>query len=144
MTTTQDMLDTVPTGVPFGAELVAAAIDTCLRCTQSCTTCADADLVEPDVDEMRDCIAICLNCADVCALTARLLSRPAHSDEYVIHRLLQACVRVCTTCADECAKHAHHHRHCALSEKVCRACVHACQAVLDTESFAELQKLAGA
>ena len=97
------MLDTVPTGVPLGSERVAAAIDTCLRCTQSCTTCADADLVEDDIDEMRDCIALCLNCADVCALMARLLSRPAHSDEYVIHRLLQACVRVCTTCAEECA-----------------------------------------
>jgi len=138
------MLDTVPTGVPFGAELVAAAIDTCLRCTQSCTTCAGADLVEPDIDEMRDCIAICLNCADVCALVARLLSRPAHNDEYVIHRLLQASVRVCTACADECAKHAHHHRHCALSEKVCRECMTACQRLLDTESMAEVQKLAGA
>ena len=144
MTTTQDMLDTVPTGVPFGSELVAAAIDACLRCTQSCTSCGDADLVEQAIDEMRDCIASCLNCADVCALTARLLSRPAHSDEYVIHRLLQACVRVCATCAEECAKHAHHHRHCALCEKVCRQCVTACQALLDTEAMAELQKLAGA
>jgi hypothetical protein len=144
MTTTKDMLETVPTGVPLGAELAAAAIDACLRCTQSCTTCADADLVEPDIDEMRDCIAICLNCADVCVLTARLLSRPAHSDLYVMHRLLEACVRVCTACAEECAKHAHHHRHCALSEKTCRECVTACQALLDIEAMADLQKLAGA
>jgi len=134
MPTTQDMLETVPTGVPFGAELVAAAIDACLKCTQSCSTCADADLVEPDIDEMRDCIASCLNCADVCALTARLLSRPAHSDAYVIHRLLQACVRVCTTCAEECHRHAHHHPHCALCETVCRDCVDACNQVLATGS----------
>lgn len=144
MTTTQEMLDTVPTGVPLGSEPVAAAIDACLKCTQTCTTCADADLVEEDVDEMRACIASCINCADVCAVTARLLSRPAHSDKYVIHRLLQACVRTCTSCAEECARHAHHHRHCALCETVCRACVHACQALLDAEAFAELQRLAGA
>jgi hypothetical protein len=144
MTTTQDMLETVPTGVSFGAELVAAAIDACLRCTQSCTTCADADLVEDDIGEMRDCIASCLNSADVCALVARLLSRPAHCEAYVIDRLLQACVRVCTNCAEECAKHAHHHRHCALCEKVCQECVTACQALLDTEAMAELQKLTGA
>ena len=134
MTTTQDMLDTVPTSVPLGAELVAVAVDACLKCTQSCTTCADADLVEPDIDEMRDCIASCLNCADVCALTARLLSRPAHSDDYVVHRLLQACVRVCTTCEEECHRHAYHHRHCALCEKVCRECVDACNRVLATGS----------
>lgn len=124
--------------------MVAAAIDACLRCTQTCTTCADADLVEEDIDEMRDCIASCINCADVCGLTARLLSRPAHYDKYVIHRLLQACVRTCTNCAEECARHAHHHRHCAVCETVCRACVRACQALLDAEAFAELQKLAGA
>lgn len=144
MTTTQEMLDTVPTGVPFGSDSVAAAIDACLRCTQTCTTCADADLVEEDVAEMRACIALCINCADVCAVTARLLSRPAQSEKYVIHRLLQACVRTCTSCAEECARHAHHHRHCAICETVCRACVRACQALLDAEAFAELQKLAGA
>ena len=144
MTSTQDMLETVPTGVPFGAELVATAIDACLRCTQSCTTCADADLVEDDIDEMRDCIASCLNCADVCALVARLLPRPAHCDAYVVDRLLQACVRVCTNCAGECAKHAHHHRHCALCQKVCEECVTACQALLDTEAMADVQKLTGA
>ncbi|HEV3390433.1 MAG TPA: hypothetical protein VG057_15545 [Solirubrobacteraceae bacterium] len=142
MTTTQEMLDTVPTGVLLGSEDVAAAIDACLRCTQSCTTCADADLVEDDFDEMRECIALCLNCADVCALTARLLSRPAHSDEYVIHRVLDACVRVCTACAEECHRHAHHHRHCALSETVCRECIRACQALLDTKTFADIQRLA--
>lgn len=142
MTTTQELLDTVPTGVPLGSDLVAAAIDACLACTQACTTCADADLVEADIDEMRDCIASCLNCADVCALTARLLSRPAHSDQYVIHRLLQACVRVCTTSEAECHKHAPHHRHCALCEKICHACVEACQALLETRTFADAQRLA--
>src|SRR5437588_12900170 len=111
MTNTREMLDASPTGVPLGVAEVAAAIDACSNCVQSCTSCADADLVEPDVTEMRACIALCLDCADVCDLVARILSRPAQSDHLVVHRLLQACARQCTLCAEECAGHAEHHRH---------------------------------
>src|SRR5947209_9090288 len=103
MTDTREMLDASPTGVPLGVAEVATAIDACLNCLQTCTSCADSDLVEPDVAEMRACIALCVSCADVCDLVARTLSRPAQSDHLVVHRLLQACVRECTLCADECA-----------------------------------------
>ena len=137
MSDTKQMIETVPTGVPRDAEEVAAAIDACLACLQACTTCADADLAEPDVDAMRVCIAECLNCADVCDATARLLSRPAHWDPAVIHPLLQACVRVCGACAEECARHAHHHRHCAICETVCRTCVDACRTLLAGATFTE-------
>ena len=144
MTDTREMLAASPTGVPLGIAELAAAIDACLNCLQACSSCADADLVEQDVDELRTCIALDQQCADVCDLTARVLSRPAHWDQFVVHRLLQACVRTCTACADECARHADHHRHCAVCEKACRACVGACNALLDAEAFEELQKLAGA
>jgi len=143
MTDTRDMLETSPTNVPCGVADVAAAIDACLSCVQVCTTCADADLAEEDVDELRTCIALDLRCADVCDLTARVLSRPAHWDQFVVHRLLQACVRTCTSCADECARHAAHHRHCAICEKSCRACAHACNALLESEAFVALQRVAG-
>ena len=144
MTDTREILDASPNGVPLGVVEVAAAIDACLGCFQACTTCADADLAEDDVNEMRTCIALCLNCADVCQVTARVLSRPAHWEHFVAHRLLQACVRTCTSSAEECAKHAEHHRHCAICEKVCRVCIQACSALLDAEAMEELQKLAGA
>jgi hypothetical protein len=144
MTTVREMLDASPTGVPLGAAEVAAAIEACLTCAQSCTSCADADLVEDDVAEMRACIALCINCADVCDLVARILSRPAQSDHFVDHQLLLACVRECTLCADECARHAEHHRHCAICAKACRACEAACKTLLDAEAFEELQKLSGA
>jgi hypothetical protein len=144
MTTTREMLEASPSGVPLGIAEVAAAIDACLNCVQACTSCADSDLVEPDVAEMRPCIALCLECADVCDLVARTLSRPAQSDHLVVHRLLQACVRECTLCTEECARHADHHRHCAICAKVCRACEAACSALLDSEAFEELEKLAGA
>ena len=139
MTDTNEMIGAVPGGVPLGADAVAAAIDACLRCVQSCTTCANADLAEDDVAEMRTCIARCLNCADVCDTTARVLSRPAYAELAVIHRLLQACVGTCTSSAEECARHAPHHVHCALCEKVCRACVEACTALLGAQAFAALQ-----
>lgn len=144
MTYTKEMLDAEPTDVPIGTEDVAAAIDTCLSCLQACTSCADADLAEPDVGDLARCAALCLTCADVCDVTARLLSRPAHWELFVVHRSLQACVRTCTDSADECAKHAHHHRHCAVCEKVCRECIQACEALLEAETFAELNRLAGA
>jgi hypothetical protein len=144
MTYTKDMLDAAPTGVPLNTEEVAAAIDACLSCVQACSSCADADLAEQDVDELSACIALCLACADVCDVTARLLSRPAHWQLFIVHRSLQACVRACADSAEECAKHAHHHRHCAICEKVCQECIQACDTVLDAGTFAELQKLAGA
>ena len=144
MTDTRAMLDASPTRVPLGAAEVAAAIDACLNCFQACISDADADLVEQDINELRTCIALCVNCADVCDVTARLLSRSASWDLFVVHRLLQGCVRVCTTCAQECAKHADHHRHCAVCERACRACIQACTALLDAEAFEELQKLAAA
>jgi hypothetical protein len=144
MSHTKDILDASPVRGPLTTEDVAAAIDACLSCLQSCTACADADLAEPNVDEMRTCITLCLSCADICDVTARSLSRTAHWEPYVVHRLLQACVRSCSNCAAECAKHAHHHRHCAICETTCRACILACQALLDAEALAELEKLAGA
>jgi hypothetical protein len=139
MTDTNEMIDAVPGGVPLGTGAVATAIDACLRCVQSCTTCANADVAEDDVVEMRTCIVRCLNCADVCDATARLLSRPAYSDPAVIHPLLQTCIRACTSSAEECARHAPHHVHCAFCERVCRACVEACTALLGAEDFAALR-----
>lgn len=144
MTDTQEILDAVPTGVPLSTADLAAAIDACLRCVQTCTTCAHADLFEEEVAELRVCAALCTNCADVCDVTARILSRPAQWDQLVVHRLLQACIRACENSAEECARHAHHHRHCAICEKVCRACVKACGDLLEDETFEELQKLIGA
>lgn len=144
MTDSRAMLEASPTAVPAGVRDVAAAIDACLNCAQSCTSCNDADLAEGNVAEMTTCIALCLTCADVCAVTARVLSRAAHWDNFVVYRLLQACVRSCTSSADECHRHAPHHQHCAICEKVCRACIEACTALLDTEAFRDVEKASGA
>ena len=143
MSDTKEMLETVraPASLPMAE--VATAIDACLRCVQTCTTCANADLAEEAVDELRRCAAWCVTCADVCDVTARLLSRPAYSDQLTIHHVLQACVRACENSAEECARHAQHHRHCAICEGVCRACVQACAALLDAQTIDGLEDLAG-
>jgi hypothetical protein len=137
------MLDASPIAAPLEVSQVAAAIDACLNCVQACTSCADADLAEEQVEGLRTCIALDQNCADVCDVTARVLSRVAHWDQFVVERSLQACVRVCTTCARECSLHAAHHRHCAICEKVCLACVDACGALLDARALEEVPRLGG-
>lgn len=102
MSFAREMLDTTPAGVDLGVAEVAAAIDACSHASQACTSCADACLAEDDVAPLRACIALDHNCADVCAATARILSRPLRSDHLVSQLLLQACVRACASCAEEC------------------------------------------
>jgi hypothetical protein len=131
------MLDSTPGGTTLGAAEVVAAIEACLDCEQTCTSCASACLAEDDLAAMGECIALDQSCADLCATTARVLSRPVHADHLLLHPLLQACVRACASCAEECARHADHHRHCAVCAEVCRACVEACTILLGAEAFAE-------
>ena len=140
----RDMLDASPVRSDLDVDAVAAAIEACLTCAQTCTSCADSDLAEPDVAELARCAALCIDCADVCLTTMRLLSRPFGSDHRVTHHVLRACVLTCTSSAEECARHAAHHRHCAVCEKACRACLAACEALLQAEAFQQLEKIAGA
>jgi hypothetical protein len=138
------MLDASPVRVPVGTAELAAAIDACLTCVQACTACADSDLVEEDIATLRACVALDLVCADICDATARVLSRPGQWDLVTVRDLLFACLRSCTTCAEECARHAEHHRHCAICEEVCRACIVACTVLLDGEAFQAAGKAAAA
>jgi uncharacterized membrane protein len=135
MTDTKEILDASPTALPVDTADVAAAIDACLSCLQTCSSCADADLAEDDVEELRTCIARCLTCADVCELTARTLSRPGSWDRLVVHGVLQACLDACAVCAEECERHAAHHHHCALCAQTCNTCIRACQVLLDSGAF---------
>jgi hypothetical protein len=138
------MLEASPVSSGLSLDLVAEAIEACLTCAQTCTSCADSDLAEKDVAEMARCAALCVNCADVCLATMRVLSRPFGSEHAVSHRLLRACVLTCTSSAEECERHAAHHPHCAICARACRACQYACEALLQDEAFQQLEKLAGA
>jgi hypothetical protein len=143
MTSTREMLQATGAAGTFGEDELAAAIDACADCVQSCTGCADASLAEDDVATMAECITRCTTCADVCSLTLRLLSRRVREDRFLIVRQLQACVRTCDRSAAECERHAAHHVHCAVCARVCRVCAQACRQLLDDEALAELQAIAG-
>src|SRR3954470_23795635 len=137
------MLDSSPGKFGFPADDLAAAIEACFDCAQTCTACADACLGEDDVADMRRCITSDLNCSDICVSTGRVLSRQTEYDAQVTQRALESCIRACTACAEECDKHAEHHKHCAICAEVCRACAAACSALLDDEVEGELQALRG-
>ena len=98
---------------------------------------------EIDVADLRACIVLDANCADICAATARMLSRQSHDDITLVQRQLEACVRACLTCAEECERHAAHHRHCGVCADACRVCERACRRLLEAEALAELRSLAG-
>src|SRR5689334_9756259 len=143
MTQTRQMLEAMPGRPEFGLDDLAAAIDACLACVQSCTSCADADVAEPDVADLRRCIGLCTDCADICATTARVLSRSTSYDKYMVQRMLEACVRACASCAEECHRHAPHHRHCAICEQVCLECERACLTLLNAQALEEVEALRG-
>lgn len=129
MTTTRDMLRTSPSEPDLDADLLAAAIDALLECSQACTACADACLGEGQTP--TDCVTSDLNCADVCATTARVLSRQTAYHPGITREILQACAAICRECAEVCESHAEHHEHCRVCAEACRRCEQACRNLLD-------------
>jgi hypothetical protein len=106
---------------------LAACIEACLDCTQTCASCADASLAERSVEAMRQTIRLCLDCSDLCATVGAMASRRTGSNEVVLRQVIETCASVCRLCAEECDRHAAHMRHCALCAEVCRACEAACR-----------------
>ena len=143
MSFAREMLDAAPGPIDLDRDALVAAIEACADSVQACTACADSSLAEEDVATMALSIALTEQCADVCGATERILSRPLHADQVVMHRLLRACVHTCTTCAEECERHAAHHAHCGICARACRLCAKACADLLEAEAFEELEKLAG-
>lgn len=130
MTAVTEMIRSYPADLGnIDRALLARCIDECLTCAQACTACADACLSEPDdqLPMLRKCIRSNEDCADMCATTARILSRHTGYDANITYAVLQACATVCRSCGDECETHAARHEHCRICAQVCRRCEHACQ-----------------
>jgi hypothetical protein len=130
MTKTIEMLDTDPSQALLDKQLLASCIDTCLECVQACTTCADADLGEQMVANLTKCARLNQDCADVCATTARVLSRLTGYDRDLTRAVVQACGQACKASGDECERHAQMHEHCRVCAEVCRRCQQRCEEVL--------------
>jgi hypothetical protein len=129
-TTALPMLQTYPKSINLDEEKLAAAIDSLVTCSQTCSACADACLSEDMVTELTKCIRTNLDCADICATTARVLSRHTGYDANISRALLEACAMACASCGDECARHADMHEHCRICAEACRACERACRELL--------------
>ena len=126
----QEMLKAHPRALSIDAGALAACIDECFVCAQTCTACADANLGEPDLETMLRCITLCLNCSDVCLATGRVLNRQTEFVPELAQAVLQACIEACRLCGDECERHAHHHEHCRICADECRRCRQACKDAL--------------
>jgi hypothetical protein len=123
ISTTQHRLDADRTAL---ADCIAA----CLECEQACTSCADACLGEKQVLDLRRCIRLNQDCADICAATARVMSRFFESDAAMTLAQLEACARACATCGAECHRHESHHEHCKVCADACRRCEEQCRSAL--------------
>ncbi|WP_229811992.1 four-helix bundle copper-binding protein [Streptosporangium pseudovulgare] len=125
------MIDTYPADINLDRGLIAEAVTALIDCAQACTACADACLSEQQVDQLRKCIRTDLDCADICATTARVLSRHTGYDANITRAQLQACIQACTSCKQECEHHADMHEHCRICAEACRGCAQACQRLLE-------------
>jgi hypothetical protein len=131
MADAQQMLEAHPWPGHVDRELLALCIEDCVECTQICTSCADACLSEEGVAELRKCIRLDLDCADICAATAKVLTRQTEYDAPTSKAQLEACGEACATCAEECERHAGDHEHCRICAEVCRSCEEACERLLE-------------
>jgi hypothetical protein len=129
-TTTMPMLETYPQSINLDRQQLAFTIDSLINCSEACTACADACLSEDMVADLTKCIRTNLDCADICATTARVLSRHTGYDANISRTLLEACAMACRTCADECEAHADMHEHCRVCAQACRDCETACRDLL--------------
>ena len=119
--TVRDMLEAHPRSTILDRDLLLRCIEECIDCAATCTSCADADLAEPEVAELVRCIRLCLDCADVCEAAGRILSRQTEPDLGVLRAEIEDCAATCRASAAECEKHASHHEHCRICADACRA-----------------------
>jgi hypothetical protein len=129
MTRAAELLDRFPGGLgPLDRGKLADCIDACLDCAQACTACAAGCLSEaPEkLSELVSCIRTEQDCADVCATTARVLSRRGGDNLELTRALLQTCVTACRACAEECINCGTLDAGCQVCAEVCRRCEQAC------------------
>lgn len=132
MSYAKQMLETSPNQTAVDADALSELIDSCLDCTQACTTCADACLGEENIQMLGRCIRLDLDCADVCDTTAKILSRQLAFEPEMARTVVEACARAVKLCGDECEEHAEHHEHCRVCMESCRRCEEACNRVLQS------------
>jgi hypothetical protein len=128
----EKVMATSPRGKTASRDVLVTCIEACSGCELACLACMDACLGEANLDMLRACIKLNASCADVCATTARLLTRSAEGMGPLLRSQLEACVQACVACKVECDKHRGHHEHCAACADMCGRCEDACRKLLAT------------
>jgi len=128
MHTVSEMVRTNPQPAPLQRDALIQCIEVCMLCEQTCAACADACLGEVELEALRRCIRTNLDCADVCASTARMLSRHFAPEAGLIARQLALCAAACSLCAEECGRH--HHEHCQVCAEMCARTEDECRKAL--------------
>ncbi|MDO8540633.1 MAG: four-helix bundle copper-binding protein [Opitutaceae bacterium] len=137
MKTIEMMLRSHPHADQQHAEMYADTVHALATCAQTCISCADACLGEPEhLERLRRCIRTNLDCADLCNAAVRVLIRQTETSGDLLHTLLHACVIACQVCGDECEFHADMHDHCRVCAEACRHCQERCNFLLGETSSA--------
>ncbi|NLG83599.1 MAG: four-helix bundle copper-binding protein [Firmicutes bacterium] len=98
-----------------------SCINECNRCMQVCEECLQSCLKEPDAAARAHCIALLQDCADLCALSARFMSRGSMHAKQVCG----LCATICEACAAECDRFQD--QHCRTCADECRRCADECR-----------------
>lgn len=111
-----DILADHPDKTTFDLAELNRAATAAMECALACSACADSDLGR-DAAGMSTCIRTCTDCADLCAMTAKMLARPAPRGD-AWQKVVLACAALCAQCAEECARH---------DDICCQQCAAACR-----------------
>jgi hypothetical protein len=113
-------------------ERVAAFVDCAFASAQACTSCAASCLADPDPAALVDCVTACLDCAALCTTAARIMSRSlSETRRASLAALIEACAGMCELSARQCFQNEVHRPYCALCKTACRACLDACERLLE-------------
>jgi hypothetical protein len=111
-------------------DALVIAVQECLNCPQSCTSCADACIADPSAAHLGRSIGAALNCADMATAAVRVLSRPTAYDRAVTEAVLRALIEACREGYEEHRKHASDNEACVICAEACRKCGQACRQLL--------------
>jgi hypothetical protein len=104
-------------------------IEYAVACQVSCLAFAEAGISGSEGAPLK-CIESSLDCAEVCAMTARSLSRLMMTELGLTRAQLEVCAAVCAQCAYECElqlSQSKHFQDCAIA---CRRCEAACNTLV--------------
>ena len=98
------------------------------KCITACETCLTLSFQEGMPISLKDAVNLQRDCIDMCAITARFISRNSSN----MRRILKECIEVCRKCAEECHKQSQeYYQQCG---DICQECYQTCEKYLQKET----------